>query len=131
MAVRLKILNNNVVKDEEKETQTDYFADGSVWKMTQVQDGKMQGQSVIYYPGGDTQAVMHYLDGNLHGNYTLYYEGGSVWIEGQYENGEEHGVCKIYDKKGRLEAIRKYRNGVLKNKEEEKQSKRTTKRKRN
>ena len=75
-------------------------------------NGKLEGEKLVFYPDGTTAETANYVDGKLSGISIWYAKNGKVLKEFTYENDELHGVCKYYDSSGNLEAEGSYRKDL-------------------
>jgi antitoxin component YwqK of YwqJK toxin-antitoxin module len=75
-------------------------------------NGKLEGEKLVFYPDGTTAEKANYKDGKLNGKSTWYAKNGNVLKEFMYENDELHGVCKYYDVDGNLAAEGSYRKDL-------------------
>ncbi|MFT6842530.1 MAG: antitoxin component YwqK of YwqJK toxin-antitoxin module [Psychroserpens sp.] len=75
-------------------------------------NGKLQGEKLVFYPDGTIAEKANYKEGKLNGQSLWYAKNGAVLKEFIYENDELNGVCKYYSTSGDLEAEGIYRKDV-------------------
>jgi len=75
-------------------------------------DGKLEGEKLVFYPSGTTAEKSNYLNGKLEGSSIWYAKNGTILKDFQYKNDELNGVSKYYNADGNLQAEGTYRNGV-------------------
>ena len=110
--------------------------DGSVRIREKYQEGKLEGMSQSYYPGGEISEEVqwkqnekdgtwkqyyvngiprisgHYEKGQLQGSYELYFSDGNIKIKGSYLNNRSHGTWLFYDESGTELFQMEYVNGT-------------------
>ena len=74
------------------------------------QNGKLQGEKVIYFENGTPTERSNYKDGELHGEQVIFSEKGVILKKFTYRNGELHGPSSSYNGKGELLVEGDYRN---------------------
>ncbi len=74
--------------------------------------GLLQGQSVLYYPGGSVQGISYYKDNFLHGPSTYYDTNGRLSSRSWYINGLKQGKEWKYYSSGGLHSLTRYRDGA-------------------
>ena len=67
-------------------------------KQLNYQDGKLNGQQLIFRDNGQLAERKNYRDGILHGAAKIYYPNGQLKWQRRFNNGVEHGVAKIFTK---------------------------------
>ncbi len=88
-----------------------YYDDGSVCMEQQYKNGKLEGESRIYYASGKPQVLAMFSDDKAHGFARTYYENGQLQSELNYCAGKLDGDCRHYDAKGVLLRRESYKNG--------------------
>ena len=88
-------------------------SDNSISLIAFLKNGKLEGESKIFYDNGVLKTRENYKNGKLDGTKTNYYENGktkevSFWIKG-----EKNGEYKSYFKNGDIKGVLNYRNNVL------------------
>ncbi|MGB3607724.1 MAG: toxin-antitoxin system YwqK family antitoxin [Psychroserpens sp.] len=76
------------------------------------ENGKLEGEKLVFYPNGKRAERSNYKDGQLNGASTWYAENGKVLKEFQYHNDELNGLSKYYDTEGKLQAEGVYKHGL-------------------
>ena len=69
---------------------------------TVMENGKMNGESIIFNPDHIQIASLVFVDGVANGPCKLYDEEGTIFFEGCFVNGCRHGKGKEYDKNGNV-----------------------------
>lgn len=91
-----------------------FYPDGTPkYTISKNAKGKMEGESVWYYPDGKIQLKANYLDGVIHGKLIRYFENGAVHTEDEYENGRLNGLSKEWRNNGKIYVEMTYRNDTL------------------
>lgn len=73
-------------------------------------DGKLDGERLVYYDNGEIAERAFYKNGKLEGKSTWYSEKGIVLKEFNYKNDVLQGMSKYYDLEGNLLAEGAYKN---------------------
>nr|WP_321222974.1 toxin-antitoxin system YwqK family antitoxin [uncultured Psychroserpens sp.] len=76
------------------------------------ENGKLEGEKLVFYPDGTTAEKANYKNGLLNGISTWYAKNGKILKEFTYLNDELNGECKYYDTNGNLEAEGTYRKDL-------------------
>ena len=116
--------------------------DGSVRIRETYREGKLEGMSQHYYPGGEISEELHWKQnekdgawkqyysngiqrlsanfekGQLQGSYELYFPTGHIKIRGSYLDNRSHGTWRFYDEEGKEVFALDYINGTPANWEE-------------
>lgn len=66
-------------------TATYYYTNGSVKKVGDLVDGKLDGKWISYSEAGNVTAIAYYKDGKKHGKWQ-YFEGPNVTKVVEYKN---------------------------------------------
>ncbi|WP_241480659.1 toxin-antitoxin system YwqK family antitoxin [Psychroserpens mesophilus] len=74
-------------------------------------NGKLEGEKIVFYPNGNIAEKSNYKDGNLEGSSKWYSEKGLLLKDFLYENNELHGLSKYYDANGIILAEGQYQKG--------------------
>lgn len=74
-------------------------------------NGKLQGERIVYYPDGKIAERIIYDNGKIDGLSTWYLENGKVLKELNYSSGELHGPAKYFNPEGILIVEGQYKNG--------------------
>ncbi|WP_460219746.1 toxin-antitoxin system YwqK family antitoxin [Psychroserpens sp. MEBiC05023] len=75
-------------------------------------NGKLEGEKLVFYPDGKLAEKSNYSNGQLNGISTWYAKNGITLKVFQYKNDELNGVSKYYDANGQLKAEGSYRSGL-------------------
>lgn len=75
-------------------------------------NGKMEGQSLSFYPHGQTKQEVFYLAGQLHGPSTFWGLDGQVLAKSWYWHGKQVGKSYWYYPNGNLYSLQRYINGL-------------------
>ena len=76
-------------------------------------NGRVIGESPIYYPSGKLKSTMRYNDqGEIHGKIMHYWENGKVKAAIDYKNNLADGFSHEYDESGKLVVIWQYKNDL-------------------
>ncbi|WCO02483.1 toxin-antitoxin system YwqK family antitoxin [Psychroserpens ponticola] len=73
--------------------------------------GKLDGEKIVYYPNGKTAEIVNYKDGKFEGISKWYSERGTLIKDLLYSNDELHGLAKYYDADGIILAEGEYQHG--------------------
>ena len=129
---------DGLYKNQVKDSVWTYYSefDGSVRIREEYQEGKREGMSQSYYPGGEISEEVqwkqnlkdgfwkqyyvngiprlsgHYEKGKLQGSYELYFSDGNIKIKGSYLNNRSHGTWLFYDENGKEIFQLEYVNGT-------------------
>jgi len=77
-----------------------YHKDGkSILSEEFYKNGKINGESKVYYANGKLTEVLHYLNGKLNGNYKRYSVRGFLYQDLTYINGVLNGLATYYNRK--------------------------------
>lgn len=74
-------------------------------------NGKLEGEKVVFYPNGQIAEKSNYKDGKLEGSSNWYSEKGLLLKVFLYDNDELHGMSKYYDANGIILAEGEYQRG--------------------
>ncbi|HSX10180.1 MAG TPA: hypothetical protein VLF94_00470 [Chlamydiales bacterium] len=78
------------------------YEDGTPKTVERFRDGKLDGESLLYWPNGKLKRRCSFLNGVRHGLDQMWSEEGHLADEGRYEKGKPVGVHRRYGKKGNL-----------------------------
>ncbi|AOW19997.1 toxin-antitoxin system YwqK family antitoxin [Urechidicola croceus] len=65
-------------------------------------NGKLSGESKVFYPNGKLTKIVHYENGILNGNMKRFSEDSIIIEDVTYTDGELHGEAIFYDKEGNV-----------------------------
>lgn len=87
--------------------------DGSLVMKENYKKGKLDGESILYYPGKEQVAeITHYKEGLKEGPYIKYFPDGKIMTKGNYKNDKLDGDFSVYYDNGNTEIKGKYKNGI-------------------
>jgi hypothetical protein len=66
------------------------------------QDGKLEGEYLLYYRNGQLKEKETFLDGKLEGDYISYYKNGQIREKGTFRGDKREGPYTAFDREGRL-----------------------------
>lgn len=75
-------------------------------------NGKLDGEVVVYYPDGTVAERSNYIDGKLEGVSKWFAENGKILKEIIYKNDALNGPAKYYDADGNIKSEGIYRNDL-------------------
>ena len=78
-----------------------------------INEGKRDGQWLIYYKSGQLEYKLNYKNGKQHGEQLFFYENEQVNIKGTYKDNKKEGDHIIYRSNGELLAIFTYQDNEL------------------
>lgn len=78
------------------------YKNNSLSKLYTLQNGLLEGASLIYYPNGTLETEKPYKKGLLHGSVKKYYESGALESETPYVSGYKEGIAKNYKENGKM-----------------------------
>lgn len=90
------------------------YRDGYLYSEVTLKNGKKNGLSVRYYPGGGINTQLFYKDGIKVDTSKWFYTNGKIYRETPYKQGKIHGIQKKYHKDGSVLAEIPYANGKRK-----------------
>lgn len=106
---------SRVVKKSIKSGQWSTYSeiDGTLKSVENFKEGKQDGKSTFYYPGGvvASQEINH-SNGLLDGKFRTFDRKGNVKSETNYKNNKKHGDMKVFSKRGKIVLHVEYKNGV-------------------
>jgi uncharacterized protein len=76
-------------------------------------NGKLNGNSLHFYPSGKLKVSLSYKLGKLDGPSYYFNEKGQKVSEANYENGKLHGDSIIYYPNGKIQQIERFDKGVI------------------
>ncbi len=76
------------------------YRDGYLYSEVTLKNGKKNGLSVRYYPGGGINMQLFYKDGIKIDTSKWFYTNGKIYRETPYRQGKIHGIQKKYHKDG-------------------------------
>lgn len=77
----------------------------------EVSQGKLNGEAVFYYPGGQIREKGFFEAGKRHGIWNSYGTNGKITSRVQFKHGKKHGTWLLWDEQGVLRYEMRYRNG--------------------
>ena len=86
----------------------------SLLEIVGIQNGKKNGQNIIFYPNKQIQAKLNYINGKLFGETILYSETGKITEKGTYDANEIfRGTLRQFWDNGNLASEKICTNGFL------------------
>jgi antitoxin component YwqK of YwqJK toxin-antitoxin module len=79
-----------------------FYKDGTLKTLQRYRAGKLDGESVLYWPNGKLKRKCSFCNGTRHGFDQMWSEEGILVDEGRYEMGKPVGVHRRFDKKGNV-----------------------------
>ena len=76
-----------------------------------MKDGKLHGESKIFYENGKLKCVSNYKDGKQQGESKGFYENGKLQCVSNYKDGKLHGERKEFYENGELDFVENYKDG--------------------
>lgn len=73
-------------------------------------NGKLEGEKIIYYPNGQIAEQSYYTNGKLEGTSKVFSETGVLIKDFSYKDGRLNGMSKYYDGSGKLLAEGAYKD---------------------
>lgn len=75
---------------------------GNLLEEAEYQQGKLDGQRILYYPSGDTLIIESHRNGQFQGQYRTFYPGNQLKLQGDYIDNQMQGSWKMYYETGEL-----------------------------
>lgn len=85
--------------DERKEY---FYEDGTPKTIERYKAGRLDGESILYWPNGKLKRKCSFCNGVRHGLDQMWNEEGFLADEGRYEMGKPVGTHRRFGKKGNL-----------------------------
>jgi antitoxin component YwqK of YwqJK toxin-antitoxin module len=73
-----------------------YYNGGQLAEKRQFKANKLHGKATWFYENGKEMKIYHYVDGILQGEAKFFKAEGDLEIEGQYKNDKKDGIWKYY-----------------------------------
>lgn len=89
-----------------------YYPGGALRSVSQVEEGRLNGAQVLYYPDGSVERAGTFRAGRSVRPVRLY-EAGRLVMEADVVDGAFDGKAISYDAEGKAVQIRRYRRGKL------------------
>lgn len=88
--------------NQKKEGEWRYFSrdNGKLILVEENKNGKIHGNSTVYYETGMIMMERQFIDNQLEGHAKVYYPSGALKEEGDYHKGEKTGVWKTFNEDG-------------------------------
>ncbi|MBX7066846.1 MAG: hypothetical protein K1X28_06420 [Parachlamydiales bacterium] len=83
--------------DEKREY---FYEDGTLKTSEEFRDGKLHGQSLLFWPNGRLKRQCYFENGVRHGLDQMWDEAGNLADEGRYEQGKPVGIHRRFRKNG-------------------------------
>ena len=97
-------------REEMSETKYVYDVDGNLKSKIIIQDGKIQGEVVTYYPSGQISALAKYIHNKKEGIEKKYYRSGQVYRIRPFKNGKLTGTEIRYYKDGGTKTVQEFKH---------------------
>lgn len=81
-----------------EEKQEFFYEDGTLKTSEEMRDGKLHGQSLLYWPNGKLKRKCHFESGVRHGLDQMWDAEGNLADEGRYEKGKPVGIHRRFKK---------------------------------
>lgn len=78
------------------------YKDNSLYRLYTLQNGLLEGKSLLYHTNGNLNSEKPYKKGVLDGMVKEYYRSGTLKAEIPYIKGQKEGIAKNYDKDGKM-----------------------------
>lgn len=92
---------------------TEWFKDGSIYKLINYKQGLMHGNYISYYENGQVEEKQYYINGRRIGLAKEYYESGVVKSIRRYVDNRLHGKFIDYNENGTITQQGYYRHGHI------------------
>ncbi|UZR99857.1 toxin-antitoxin system YwqK family antitoxin [Chondrinema litorale] len=87
---------------QQEEYEKDYYENGNLKYIIQIQNGEYNGELKLYYENGELKTETRVVDGIRNGPFKKYSKDGLLLKEGTYKDGEYNGHYKVYYNNGKL-----------------------------
>ena len=103
---------NGKDKELKKTFRTEYVydADGNLKSKILIKDGKVHGEAVTYYPGGQISTLVNYINNKKEGIEKKYYKSGQLYRIRPFKNGNLNGTEIRYYKDGGKKTIQEFKH---------------------
>ncbi len=78
------------------------YKNNSLYRLYPLQNGILEGTSLLYYPNGHLKSEKPYKKGVLDGTVKEYYPDGTLESETPYVKGQKEGIAKSYNNNGKM-----------------------------
>ena len=95
---------------ETSKTELVYDVDGNLKSKIIIKDGKVHGEVITYYPGGQISTLANYNNNRKEGIEKKYYKGGQVYRIRPFKNGKLNGTEIRYYKDGGKKTIQEFKH---------------------
>ncbi len=82
-----------------------FYEDGTLKTSEEYADGRLHGESALYWPDGTLKRRCHFAKGERHGLDQIWDESGLLSDEGRYENGKPVGKHQRFKREKLIEEI--------------------------
>jgi antitoxin component YwqK of YwqJK toxin-antitoxin module len=79
-----------------------FYEDGTLKTKEEIEDGKLHGSVLLYWPNGQLKRKSFFSHGKRDGSDQMWDEAGRLWDEGFYENGNGVKIHRKWGRSGRL-----------------------------
>ena len=110
-----KILVENYLNGRLDGESMYYYPNGIVSESYMYSNGMKSGGSKIFYPSGDINMAGNYLNDKLHGNAVFYFNNDAMQLEskGFYYFGLKDSIWLFYNERGEVINVERYSKGKL------------------
>lgn len=88
-----------------------YYPEGTPSELFVYRDGVKDGKWEQYYPDGKLKLKGSYKTGDKAGPFQTWYASGTPMMSGQYRDGHQDGTWTFFDDKGKISRKETYREG--------------------
>lgn len=108
------LLSSGQMKNQQRTGKWIYYHPDSekIMRTEQYENGKLNGEQIIYFLNGNITKKAHYQNGTLHGMVQIYAENGTLLKYFNYQNGELNGKARYYNSNGDLILEGTYKNNL-------------------
>ena len=107
---RGKLIAQGEYSGQKKTGEWTYFLDSKITSAETYVDGKKNGISKRFYPGGEILEESMWQNDQLHGIYRSYFQDGKLYLECNYVDGKKNGKFKSCFPNGSMELDANYSN---------------------
>jgi antitoxin component YwqK of YwqJK toxin-antitoxin module len=105
------IMRQHYVKGKQEGQSVKFFPNGDTSHVTTWQAGEKHGIHKQYFPNGQIKLKAHYEKGELEGRFTIFFPEGYKEIEGSYRNNLRHGQWVYYENRTDTARVVEYQDG--------------------
>jgi len=115
LIIAISILGSCTLKSPDQqsvtseETKNVYDADGNLKSRIILKDGKINGETIIYYPSGQISTQVNYVDNKKEGVEKKYYKSGQLYRTRPFIRGKLIGTEKRFYKTGGIRTLQEFK----------------------